>query len=200
MKVLSICSLVFLSAAVVFPSTAHAALEPDNHTGFYIGLGLGGGSVSVSTDNLESDAETSGAGQLRLGGALSQTVLLGVESNAWAKEYESVFGDNTTISVGNVAATVTFYPTNYFFIKGGPALGVVSVEFEPAGTNVTVSQDETGGGFMLGAGGELRLTEKFAIVPSAQWMWQRISTSFDGGDVDLDFSFFSITIGVGWFW
>ncbi len=204
MKSLTLITAVLFAAALLFPSTSSAELKPDDHTGFYIGLGIGGGSAKVNIDNYESDAESSGAGQLRLGGAVSQTVLLGIESNAWTKQYDVFTGDELdgteTWTVSNVAATVTFYPTHYFFIKAGPALGIVNYEFKPEGSGGKYTNDATGGGFMFGAGGELRLTRRFALVPSAQWMWQRITADLGFGEVDADVSFFSLTLGVGWFW
>ncbi len=202
MKILSICVASLFVALILSPATSQAALEPDTHTGFYIGLGVGVGSVQlkVANSDFESQTETSGAGQLRLGAAVSQTVLLGVESNGWTKQYQFLGGDKTTTTLNSVAATVTWYPTHYFFLKGGPALASASVEYAPATSNTTWSRSDNGGGFMIGAGGELRLTRKFALVPSAQWMWQRITTNLGFGDVDLDLSFFSITMGVGWYW
>jgi hypothetical protein len=141
------------------------------------------------------------SGNYAWGGAVSQKVLLGVETNTWTKKYDWLIDGEMTVTLSNVAATVTWYPTNYFFLKAGPALGVLSLEFEPAGETFTVNDDATGGGFMIGAGGELRLTRKFALVPSAQWMWQRFKSDPQfGAEEDFDFSFFSITLGVGWFW
>lgn len=195
-------SIVALSLLLIsFTTTAHAELKPATHSGFYIGLGLGWGSLKLEPeDNIEdvdfaTDSESGGAGNLRLGAALSNKLLLGVETNVWVKDYEIDTGDEMTdarVSVSNVALTLTYYPSEQFFIKGGPAFSTAELEFDIPGTIFSGTVEDEGGGIMLGAGGEFRLTRRFAIVPSAQWMYQE----FD----DYKINVFSLTMGVGWFW
>ncbi len=195
--------LKFLIAVLLlaFTTAAHAELKPATHSGFYIGFGLGWGSLKVELDDENddvdfiSDAESGGAGNLRLGAALSNKLLLGVESNVWVKDYEIDTGSemaDAKVTVSNLGLTLTYYPAEQFFIKGGPAFATAELEFDIPGTIFAGSVEDEGGGVMLGAGGEFRLTRRFAIVPSAQWMYQQ----FD----DYKISFFSATIGVGWFW
>ncbi|MGB5107215.1 MAG: outer membrane beta-barrel protein [Candidatus Zixiibacteriota bacterium] len=198
--------LTLATFTLMISSAAFAELKPATHSGFYIGLGVGVGSLNLEYDNVDedfdifSDSETGGAGNFRIGGALSNKVLFGFEGNAWVKDYDVAFGRDiypTQVTVSNAAAVITYYPTQYFFIKGGPAIGIAEIDIESPGSSLNYHDEATGGGVMLGLGGELRLTKKFALVPSAQWMWQKIELDdFE----DLKANFFSVTLGVGWFW
>ena len=196
-------ALLFL---LLLSATARAELKPAPHNGFYVGLGVGIGSLKLEYDNPDedfdifSDSETGGAGNFRIGGALSNKVLLGFEGNSWVKDYDVDLGGDiypTKVTVSNACAAVTYYPTEYFFIKGGPAIAIAEVDVDIPGSNLNYHDEATGGGIMLGVGGELRLTKKFALVPSAQWMWQKIEL---GDFNDVKANFFSVTLGVGWFW
>jgi hypothetical protein len=193
---------------LILASSAFAGIKPATHSGFYVGFGLGWGSLKVELDNNNveldnnnddvsflSDAESGGAGNLRAGAALSNKLLLGVEANSWVKNYNvESLGDtyDAKITVSNVAIALTYYPSEQFFIKGGPAFANARLEFDVPETVFSGVAKDDGAGLMLGAGGEFRLTRRFAIVPSAQWMFQQ----FD----DYKINFFSITLGVGWFW
>ncbi len=186
---------------LLFTAAAQAELKPATHSGFYIGFGLGWGSLKVELDDdnedvsFISDAESGGSGNFRIGGALSNKLLLGVEANSWVKEYEVTSGNqmfDAEVTVSNLAVTLTYYPAEQFFIKGGPAIAASELKFDIPGTIFSGTVEDEGAGLMLGAGGEFRLTRRFAIVPSAQWMYQK----FD----DYKITFFSATIGVGWFW
>ena len=194
-------SILIAAALLLFTTAAQAELKPATHTGFYIGLGVGWGSLKIelddNSDNLAfiSDAESGGAGNFRIGGALSNKVLLGVEGNSWVRNYNvQSDGDlfDATVTVSNVALALTYYPADQFFIKGGPAFARAELDFDIPGTIFSGKVTDDGGGLMLGAGGEFRLTRRFAIVPSAQWMYQQ----FDGYKINV----FSATLGVGWFW
>ncbi len=197
---LNIALITLLIAIVSTP--VFAGLKPATHSGFYIGFGLGWGSLKVELEddyddevNYITDAQDGGAGYFRLGGALSNKLLLGVEANSWVKDYTVEFGSETfdaRVTVSNVALCLTYYPTEYFFLKGGPAFAQSELEFEVPDSPFSGTVEDEGAGLMLGAGGELRLTRRFAIVPSAQWFYQK----FDEYKVNV----FSLTLGVGWFW
>ncbi len=182
-------------------NAAFAGLKPATHSGFYVGFGPGWGSLKLelddNNDNVSflSDAESGGAGDFRAGAALSNKLLIGVEANSWVKNYDVESLGNTydaKITISNIAIALTYYPSEQFFIKGGPALADAKLEFEVPQAVFSGIAKDGGAGLMLGAGGEFRLTRRFAIVPSAQWMFQQ----FD----DYKINFFSITLGVGWFW
>lgn len=185
----------------LFAAPTIAGLKPATHTGFYIGFGIGWGSLKMELDDEDdnlsfiTDAESGGAGSFRIGGALSQKLLLGAEGNSWVKDYEIEYGGGTSeasVVISNLALALTYYPAEQFFIKGGPAIAQATLEFDVPGTIFAGKVEDTGSGLMVGAGGEFRITNKFAIVPSAQWTWQAFE--------DYKINVFSLTLGVGWFW
>jgi hypothetical protein len=175
--------------------TAQAELKPADHTGFFIGLGVGGGSLTPDFDdpNVDSESEFGGAGNFYIGYALTPQLLIGLDGTAWTKTFEEeTFGTEATWVLSNGAICLWFYPSDYFFIKAGPAVAQADLEVELLG--FTVSDTEQGVGFTAAVGGELRLASKFAIVPQASIMYM----SFD--DLDMTATFFGATVGVGWYW
>src|SRR6266545_7309906 len=68
-------------------ASARAEIYPQAREGFYVGLGAGVGNAGFNTD---SDRETGAGGSFRAGYALNDQWGLGLESNAWRKEVESV--------------------------------------------------------------------------------------------------------------
>ena len=88
-RVKLLASALALAALCTSATTARAQDNeaPRVHQGFWIGGGLGYGSVSSSCDGCgSSDSEGGFSGLLRLGGTLSEQVLLGVESDGWYKD------------------------------------------------------------------------------------------------------------------
>lgn len=194
---------VIVAALLLFslPMSALAELKPADHNGFFFGLGIGGGSLKLKLDNnqvsVESEAETGGAVNLYLGVAISRSVLLGLSLDGWTKQYEDDFtGTDATWTFANATACVWFYPTDYLFLKAGPSLA--RTELEISATGIAVTGSEEGFGIMIGLGGELRLGSKFALVPQAQYLHQNYGDI--GADTDLEANYFTITIGVAWYW
>jgi len=204
MRASRLLAVIFLAAALV-GSTALGALKPDTHSGFFIGLGGGAGSLTPKYDEggttIDGDAETGGFGNFYLGLALSQNVLIGVDGSAWSKKVtDETFDTDATWTFANVAACVWFYPANYFYLKAGPAIANADLKINVGGYSVSGSQN--GVGVTVGAGGELRLTQKFAIIPQATFMYQKFSedaTAFYDS-FDIKTTTFAISIGVGWYW
>jgi len=127
-----------------------AATNRHERSGFFIGFGFGYGALSIEgADGTEGGV----SGMLRIGSALSQKLLIGVESNGW---YKSV--DETTITFGTLTGAVHFYPsaTNGFFLTGGVGLGTFSVEgFD----------SEYGLGVVIGVGYDARVGRNISITP-----------------------------------
>jgi len=55
--------------------------HPQERKGFWIGFGGGYGSADIHCDGCDGDRQGSFTGSFKLGGTLSDKVLLGVESN-----------------------------------------------------------------------------------------------------------------------
>jgi hypothetical protein len=158
------------------------AERPQTREGFWIGFGFGYGSASTSADcaGCSGDRESSVSGFLKLGGTLNQHVLLGVESNAWMKDE----GDNTTMTLGALTGTVTFYPQakGGFFLKAGAGASYVSSDFQEG--SITVSASKTGWAVLGGAGYDLRVARNISLTPCFNYHY--------GKPGDLDVSGFSI--------
>ncbi len=193
--------------------TASAGFKPTTHSGFYVGLGIGGGGLKLKTDladddfTINSDSETGIAANFRIGFAVSNRVLLGIEGNTWSREYKEandIYELNWQLLLGNATLAVTYYPTDRFFVKGGPSIGVTSIEVDSPAFNLGYKDNASGFGFMLGAGWELRLTNRFAVVPSAQWILQEVKTDefehLQSNADNVSANYFSITINASWFW
>jgi len=171
---------VSVLALMVLFSSAKGELKPTTHKGFFLNFGFGGGTADFNVEGFQTDREGGVTFNVRLGGALQQNLLLGFEGDAWRKDESGGF-----VQFNNYAASLTYYPSNVFFLKTGPSLAVTTV-----GNGGTDS--ESGIGFMGGLGTELRLTPKFALIPMAQFIVQ----DYDG----FSTNYLSITLDVGWFW
>ena len=162
---------------------ANAELQPIKHNGLYLGFGIGFGGGQIKLDNFDasSNRENGLSINLRIGGSLNPQVLLGAEIDAWRKEENGV-----AIQFNNYAACISYYVSQGFFIKGGPALSIVAAEAYGS------SDSESGSGFTIGTGYEIRTGSKFALVPSFQYIYQ----DMDGYSTN----FYSLLLNFNWFW
>jgi hypothetical protein len=88
--------------------------------GFWIGFGLGEGSTGADCSSCDNSRTTGLSGYLRMGGTLSQSVLIGGETNGWTHSKNSV-----DEAMGFASAVLIWYPsrTGAFYLKFG--LGVM---------------------------------------------------------------------------
>ncbi|HVR70900.1 MAG TPA: hypothetical protein VMT87_08640, partial [Vicinamibacteria bacterium] len=78
----SLWALSCLAAA----SVASAA-DPQERSGFWIGLGVGPGWAEATCDLCDGGGRETGlAGNVRLGGTLNERLLFGADINGWSKE------------------------------------------------------------------------------------------------------------------
>jgi hypothetical protein len=148
--------------------------------GFWFGLGLGYGSLCGEDCDDRAGAVS---GYFKLGGTLSQKVLLGFESNAWIKSE-----DDVTVSQVNGSGVVYFYPsaTGGFHLKAG--LGFVRATVAVNVSGVTVSSSETGVGGLLGLGYDVRVGRNASLVP----FFNVLGGKYNDGSTN----FFQIGLGV----
>jgi hypothetical protein len=168
-------AVLFLAASA---SAGFAQGNPQTREGFWISFGFGYSSLGCENCN---DRVSGTGGYLRMGGTLSQRLLLGGEANGWSKSQ-----GNTTLTVGNVGPVLLFYPsaTSGFYLKGG--LGLSTAELDLGG----FSGEETGAGITLGLGYDARVGRGFALTP----YFDILSSSFDGGSVNM------VAFGLGFTW
>jgi hypothetical protein len=142
-------------------------LEAQEREGLFVGVGLGWGSLDITCDGCEVDRESGFSGNFRIGGAVSDHVLIGAESEGW---YKSVEG--TSISFGTLTASAYVYPAaKGLYLRGGIGLAVLSA------SDGGFSDSDTGLGFSFGAGYDIPIARKTALTPYANWMFG----NFEGG-------------------
>lgn len=165
LKATGFCALL----AILFATTANAQ-QAQTRQGFWIGGGLGYGSLGCEG----CDRVGAPSGYLKLGGTLRQNILIGVETNGWTK---SEFGSRLTM--GNVSGAVYWYPmaTNGLFVKGGAGYSVLDNSFSST----------SGFGMLAGLGYDVRVARNLSITPVANWF----RGSFDGGAANV------LQLGVG---
>lgn len=173
--------LALLAALLTLPAAAHAQ-RAQTRDGFFLGLGLGYGSLGLGCDGCDFDREGGLSGYFKIGGALSQQVLLGGETTGWFKSEDGV-----DISQGNLQGNVYFYPspTGGFFVKGGAGLSTISLDAGIGG-----SDSETGFGWGGGVGYDVRVGDNFSITPVVSYF----RGEFDGFSTNV----LQLAFGVTW--
>ena len=174
------CAVV--AAIAIAAQDAHAQMDSQAREGFFIGVGLGGGSFGCSGC---SERESGLSGQLKLGGALNSQMLLGVESNAWTKEESGARFTHSSVS-----AMAQYYPsaTNGFFLRGGVGVSTFRVSADIDG--VSVSASDSGLGLMGGLGYDVRVRNNFSVSPYGTFVW--------GDHENGSANNFQLGVGVTW--
>ena len=159
----------FSAFFAILLATSASAQQAQTRQGFWIGGGLGYGSLGCDG----CDRVGAPSGYLKLGGTLRQNILLGVETNGWTK---SELGNRLTM--GNVSGAIYWYPmTNGMFVKAGAGYSVLD-----SGIAST-----SGFGLLGGVGYDVRVGRNLSITPVANWF----RGSFDGGSANV------LQIGMG---
>ncbi|MBU1701097.1 MAG: outer membrane beta-barrel protein [Candidatus Eisenbacteria bacterium] len=202
----TLIALLIIGLMVTLPLTAEAGRHPHERTGFSIGFNLGAGNsemeLSLGGLDLTGDRETGGAGNFRLGYAIEQNFLIGLEVSVWTKTYD-VEGSlaDLTVSYGIAGPSVTWFPGNSgFFLRA--AVGSGQVDLELSESNLTTTAQESGFGGLAALGYEWRLTQKFALGAQLDLGYIKISDVVFGrddvGDVTVNFA--NITAALNWYW
>jgi hypothetical protein len=158
-------------SALLLLMFAASPLAAQERQGLFVGVGLGWGALDITCEGCEVDRESGFSGNFRIGGALSDKVLLGAESEGW---YKSVEG--TSISFGTLTVSAYFYPSSKgLYLRGGVGLAVLSA------SDGEFSDSDTGLGFSFGAGYDIPIARKTALTPYANWMFG----NFDGGGANV---------------
>jgi hypothetical protein len=165
LRAIGSCALL----ALVLATTA-SAQQAQTRQGFWIGGGLGYGSLGCNG----CDRLGGVSGYFKLGGTLRQNILLGVETNGWTK---SEFGQ--TMTMGNMSGAAYWYPmpTNGLFLKAGVGYSVVDDGFV----------NQSGLGLLGGLGYDIRVGKNLSMTPVANWF----RGSYDAGALNV------IQIGLG---
>lgn len=181
------CLVVLAALAVALAPAAPAQGHPQTRQGFWIGFGLGYGSLSFSCSGC-SGSEGALSGYLKLGGTLSPKLLIGGETNGWTKSESGL-----TVTAGNASAAVYFYPApaSGFFLRGGLGLARASA----SGGGVSASQ--SGFGLVVGIGLDVRVGAKMSITPVANFNWGSLTGDAVFGE-PVKQSMFQLAVGLTW--
>jgi hypothetical protein len=173
-------AVVVAVATAPAPLLAQAGGSPQAHHGFWLSGGLGGGWTN--------HGDGGGGGYIRLGGTLSQKVVIGGEAIGWGRDTNGV-----TVSRGNALFDVLYYPstTSGGFLKAGVGFANLTLEHTDS-FGRTVSTDQQGAGAVLGAGWDIRLgSGNLYLTPNVDVLLQ----GFDSlNRVDAVYLF---TLGIG---
>jgi hypothetical protein len=162
MRYLSRAFAVVVALLLLGVSVAPAQ-KAQTRKGFWIGFGFGYGSYGFSCDGCSgAGREGSYTANIRLGGTLNPHLLLGAEGIAWSKTQ-----DGETVTAGNTSLAAFYYPkpAGGLFLSAG--VGFSRAEFSASG----LSAGNTGPGFTLGAGYDLRVGTNTSITPTANWVY-----------------------------
>jgi hypothetical protein len=157
-------------------ATTAFAQQAQTRQGFWIGGGMGYGSLGLScTGCADVGREGSLSAYFKLGGTLRQNILLGVEMNGWTKSEGA-----GRVTMGNLSGAAYWYPMarSGLFIKGGAGYSNLSAD-----DGVSTASDG-GFGILGGLGYDIRARRNLSITPVANWY----RGSFAGGSANvLDF-------------
>ena len=157
---------------VLLASTSFAQ-QAQTRQGFWVGGGMGYGSLGLSCEGCGDVDRTGGlSGYAKLGGTLRSNILLGVEMNGWTK---SEAGGRVTM--GNLSGAAYWYPmaTNGLFIMAGAGYSALSAD------DGVSSATDSGFGILGGVGYDVRVGRNLSITPVANWF----RGGFDGGSANV---------------
>lgn len=159
--------ILLTAAALLSLSTpASAQRNPQVRDGFMVSLGVGAGSAGVSCSGCVTDRENGPVLSLMLGGAVSPSLILGVETHGWAKQQ-----NGETMKNGFLTGVAQWYPSveSGFFIKAGAGFGQVSDEaIDPAFGTLKV--ESTGVAYQIGTGYDFRVGKNFSLSPFVNYL------------------------------
>lgn len=144
----------------------------DRRKGFWASFGIGGGAESFdANDGLGwSDDKGGGIAYLKLGGTVSQSLLLGAEFNAWGSRYRF---DGYDRSLSSAMFIAQWYPAprGDFWLRGGVgfARDQLDVDGEP-------ETHENGAVLAVGLGYDIRVSRNVSISPILDLQGHRYDT------------------------
>lgn len=168
------------AALILLGPSGLSAQHSHRRSGFWAGVALGWGSLATTCSSCSNDRQGAMTAIVKLGGTLSQQVLVGVESDVWSKTASSGLAS----AAGNVSISAFYYPRRWggAFLRGGIGMAYV----QPQGFEI-----ETGFGAGVGAGYDLRFARGFSFTPVVNFNWGNPATNYSQ-------NFFQIAAGLTW--
>lgn len=145
-------------ASSALPLRAQSTSDAPHRSGFHFSIGAGQGSVGVTCDGCDFDLSNrinGFSGVMRIGGAVSDHLVLAVEGMGWIKNDAPL---ERRIAAASVVALLYPSASSGFFLKGG--IGYMRGVFE--GTDGYLASNgiapQAGLGFDIPVGGGISLT------------------------------------------
>jgi len=161
------------AALVLLASPALAQGAP--RQGFTVSFGLGAGSAGFSYEGFSGDRLAGPSGYLRLGGAVSPSLVIAGETHGWTRSEGSL-----TSSVGYLMAVAQWYPqpAGGFHLLGGLGFGAITETDDDATFGSEL--ESFGGALQLGAGYDMRMSRNFSLTPYINFL------ALGGGEPKID--------------
>ena len=164
--------------------------------GFTVSLGLGGGSAAFSYEGSTSDRISGPSGYLRLGGAVSPSLVIAGETHGWTHSEGSV-----TSRVGYLMAVAQWYPQAFggFHLLGGLGAGLLTEE----DTDPTLGYElqSVGVAAQLGLGYDVRMSRNFSLTPYMNFLGMGGGEpKFNGAGLGGSLSANVVQVGLGFSW
>jgi hypothetical protein len=189
-----IAAALVLLAALAGTAEAQKVARANTRQGFWIGFGLGLGSAGVDCASCSTERTNGTSGYLRLGGTLSPSFLIGVETNGFTKTENGV--DNL-LSFGSVVGY--WYPsrTGALYLKLG--LGAMMYSADDG----TDRLEATSAGAVLGVGYEFRVRNNMSVVPFLNSMASgntdfKLNGQTVATNAEITFNLVQVGIGLTW--
>lgn len=147
----------------------------NDRQGFFLGLGVGGGVLSVSGDG---ESETKGAFLIdtKIGGGINENVLLMYDGSSTITQIHGV-----DFTVYTAPFAVQWFFADNFYIRPGIGLSFARASQDINGVNFSADSGVSIGIDMAG-GYEFRLGKYFSLSPELVYHYAHISSDFGNGN------------------
>ena len=165
--------------------------------GYSFSLGLGAGSSGISCAGCAGTGRENGAsGYLRVGKGFTNSLMGGVELNAWNKTKDQVEGRITMVS-----AIAQWYPmmTNGFFVKGGLGMGRLTSTDKSVTPNDKLQS--TGFAYQGGIGYDLAIARRWSVTPYFNYLstsGAKASLNGVSTNTKMDTNYMQYGLGLSW--
>jgi hypothetical protein len=182
--------VTLLSSALI----GQDANRPNTRDGLWFGVGLGVGSIGADCAACSTDRTAGGSGNLRMGGTLTPSVLLGGEMSVWTHSSGS-----SRETMGFVSGIIIWYPSpvGAFFLKGG--VGAMNYSDDDGANRITATAPSVS----LGMGYDIRISGDVSVTPFMNGLTSadatyRFNNSSTGFNSNIKLNLFQFGLGLTW--
>jgi len=159
-RIIGTAAALLLVASPALAQNGSAARQ-----GFTVSFGLGAGSAGASYEGNAGDRMAGPSGYLRLGGAVTPSLVIAGETHGWTRSEAGV-----TSRVGYLMAVAQWYPspTGGFHLLGGVGMGMLDEEDNDPSFGYTLESVGVAGQF--GVGYDVRMSRSFSLTPYVNFL------------------------------